>query len=140
MKEQRKNRRITIGVCIFTVVVFCVVGILLVTGNVRVNSDGDSLNIKGSYWRDQSVRYDTIQSVSFTDSFKVGFRTNGLGSFKLQEGHFRNDTLGDYILYSYTKCKSYIVMETTSGFIVINAENRDATEKLYEEIESKLGR
>jgi hypothetical protein len=133
-QEQMQNRKIGKFSAVFTLVVFLIVGVLLITGDVKVHVNSDKLEIEGSYWFDKSIEYKEIQNVSYTEEFSVGHRTNGLGSFKLQEGHFKNSQFGSYILYSYTKCKNYIVIKTDSETVVINSKSNEDTRKLYEEI------
>ena len=54
---------------------------------------------------------------------------------KLLEGHFRNEIYGDYMLFVYKDCKSYIVLETTGPTIVLNGETKEDTERLYEDMQ-----
>nr|WP_243425623.1 PH domain-containing protein [Clostridium paridis] len=123
---------------IFTLVVFCIVGIILVTGEVKVKLNDNKIKIAASYWKDQTIAYKDIQSVTYSEDLSIGRRTNGVGSLRLNEGHFNNNLFGDYILYSYTKCKSYIVIKTNSGIFVVNGKSSEDTKKLYEEIIEKL--
>lgn len=138
--EQIRTRKIMKYTLLFVLIVFCVVGVLLVTGDVKVDLNDDKLYINASYWSDQSIDFEDIQSVTYTDDMEVGDRTNGLGSFKLQEGHFKNGKFGKYIRYCYRNCKSYIVIQTNSDTFVINAENSSDTEKLYGEILERVGK
>lgn len=132
--DRVKIRRINRFVLVFVIVIFGVVGVTLTTGDIKVNVNEDMIKIEGSYWSDQTIAFEDIQSVDFIENISVGSRTNGFGSFKLNEGHFRNNQFGDYILYSYTKCKSYIVIKTDSDILVINGESSSDTEELYKEI------
>lgn len=138
--KQLQNRSLTKYTSIFVVIVICVVGFFLVTGDVMVRFDNNMLYIKGSYWADQSIQYEDIQSITYMEDLKVGYRTNGLGSFKLKEGHFKNEQFGHYILYSYIKCKSYIAIRTTSEIFVINGKSKQETETLYKDLLERLER
>ncbi|QLY78206.1 DUF3784 domain-containing protein [Clostridium intestinale] len=119
---------------IFLVILFASIGFLLTTGNIKFHLNEENIQIEASDWPDKSINYKEIKSIKIMDNIDIGRRTNGMGSIKLNEGHFRNYQFGDYILYSYTKCKTYIVMEIDSGTLVINTENKSDTEKLYEDI------
>lgn len=132
--EKLRNRKIMKYTWIFIIVLFCAIGVLLVTGDVKVSLNNDQIQINGSYWPDESIRYEDIKSVTYTDNLVVGDRTNGLGSFKLSEGHFKNQQFGKYILYAYTQCKSYVVIDTNNGIYVMNAKTSGDTEKLYQQI------
>ncbi|MFA9376069.1 MAG: DUF3784 domain-containing protein [Lachnotalea sp.] len=137
-REIAKSRSMKKYTWVFTIMIFCVVGALLVTGNVTVQLKEDMIEINSSDWSDKTISYDEINSVSYTENITVGRRTNGIGSFKMQEGHFKNTQYGNYILYSYIKCKSYIVLETNSGMVVINAKDNHETKTLYEAIKQKV--
>lgn len=134
--ESKRNRRIITGALMFTAVVFLFVGFMLSTGEVTATIDGDTLKIDGSYWEDYSVPLNNIKAVSLETALEMGKRTNGLGSFKLLEGHFRNEAFGDYVLYAYVSCEAYVVLDTTEGTVVINAETVKETETLYETLKS----
>jgi hypothetical protein len=140
-EEQAQNRKIMKFTCISLLALFFVIGVLIVVtgdGDVTVNVNEDKLEIEGSYWFDKSINYEVIQQVNYTEDFSVGNRTNGFDNFKLQEGQFKNSQFGKYILYAYTKCKSYIVIKTDSEMVVINAKSNEDTKKLYEEILKRI--
>ena len=136
--EEINTSRITKYTFIFLIVLFTSIGFLLTTGDVKVNLNDNNIQIEASYWSDKIIDYEDIKSVNIMENIDIGHRTNGLGSFKLNEGHFRNYQFGDYILYSYTKCKTYIVIETESDIFVINSESKSDTEKLYEKISKRI--
>lgn len=138
--EQILTRKIMKYTWIFVIIVFFIVGVSLVTGDVKIDINNDKLYISASYWPDQSIDYENIQSVTYTENMDTGDRTNGLGSFKLQEGHFKNSEFGKYILYSYRECKSYIVIHTNTDTYVINAKDSSETEKLYGQILERIGK
>jgi hypothetical protein len=137
-EDATRSRKITRFSVIFTLVVFCIVGIFLITGDVKVNLNDNAIKIEASYWKDQNISFKDIKSVSYSEDLSVGRRTNGFGSLKLNEGHFNNSLFGDYILYSYTKCKSYIVIKTNSDIYVVNGKSSEDTKKLYEEINERI--
>jgi hypothetical protein len=142
-EEQVLNRKITKFTWIFLLALFFIIGVLIVVtgdGDVTVHVNEDKLEIEGSYWFDKSINYEEIQQATYTEDFNVGNRRNGFGSFKLQEGHFKNSQFGKYILYSYVKCKSYIVIKTDSEMVVINEKNSEDTKKLYEEISQRINK
>lgn len=138
-EEKRRNRRMMKISLVVTVVIFSFVGIMLTTGNVKVDLDDDGMEIKGSYWPDMEVSWEKIRSVSCTDNIQAGSRVGGLGSFRLQEGNFQNEEYGNYTRYTYVRCKKYIVMETTGGILVVNQRTEKETEMLYEKIRQKMG-
>lgn len=132
------NPKILIFSLIFTILTFCVIGVFLVTGDVVVHVNEKEMEIVGSYWSDKSIFYDEIKSISLMDDLQVGRKSNGMNTFKLNEGHFKNEQYGKYLLYAYVNCKSYIVMETDTGIVVINSKTNLETKKLYEDIKQKV--
>ena len=126
------------GTLLFVAIVFVFVGFLLFTGNVEVTFTDTAMEVKISYWPDGEISYDSIEEVSFREDFSVGRRTNGLGSFRLEGGNFKNDELGSYTLYSYVDCKAYILLETEEGTVVINQRTREETQALYDEILTRI--
>lgn len=138
--QKRRERNLKRGSLIFTLAIFGAAAFLLFTGNVSVSVENEKLRIKGSYWPDYTVTLSDIQSVTYRGrDFKVGRRTNGLGSPRLLEGHFKNEELGAYVLYAYTDCKNYILLEKTNGDVVaVNAKDEEETQELYEIIKEEL--
>lgn len=124
--------------CIGTAAVLFFSGVILFTGHVVVVLKDHSINIDISYWADHSIPYEDITSVELLDSIDIGRRTNGLGSPRLYGGNFRNETFGDYLLYAYAKCDSYIALHTDGKTVVVNDSTPEKTERLYEQILDKL--
>ena len=134
-KQQRMVKIINRCSVIFTLLLVVVIGISLVTGDVKTRFAGEKMKIVASYWPDYEIKREDIQKISHTNKLQPGKRTNGLGSMKLLEGHFRNEIYGDYMLFVYKDCKSYIVLETTGPTIVLNGETKEDKERLYEDMQ-----
>ena len=137
-KQEVMNRRVTIGTSIFLIVTFVVVGVWMVTGDVKVVLGENGMKIEGSYINDKTLDYSEIKEVSFEDDFQFGSRDGGFGSLKLNEGRFENSRFGRYTLYAYVKCRSVVVMHTEEDIVVVNAESREETEKLYLQILERI--
>ena len=136
---ENKRGRHVVTVTVIVVLAVCLgIGVMLFTGQIKTTVDENQITIDGSYWPDYTVALDSIKSVSYSESLDVGRRTNGMGSAKLAEGHFQNSLYGDYILYIYTKCDSNIVLDTSNGIVVLNAETKQETEDLYRLIENAV--
>lgn len=138
--QSKTNRRTFVGVIVFVAIVFAIVGITLFTGEIKTTVDENNVKIDGTYWSDYSVSLDSITNVSYAENIEVGKRTNGMGSYKLSEGNFRNDEYGDYILYAYANCDSYVVLKTNSKTVVLNAKTSQETEQLFEQIENAISK
>lgn len=130
----KNNKKLVIGIVIFVVAISVLIIITLVTGDIKATINKTEINIVGSYWRDYVVNLDSIEDISLNEDINLGTRTNGMGSFKLSEGTFKNAEFGSYTLYAYNNCKSYILLDTTDGMVVINLETPEATKGLYEKI------
>lgn len=63
----------------------------------------------------------------------------GVNSLQLNEGTFQNKEFGEYTIYSYVRCKDFVVMETTDGMLVINGKTPEETRTLYEKILAASG-
>lgn len=136
--EKRRNSLIIAVSIAVTGIVLLLACILLFTGSIDIAVGENSIDIDCSYYFNYAVPLDSIKSVSYVDGFESGKRTNGLGSFKLLGGHFRNDEFGDYILYAYLNVDEHIVLHTADGIVAINAQTEQETAALYEEIKSAL--
>ena len=137
-KLSEQNKKLERAEWIFAGIVILIVGILLVTGEIKTTFAEKKLVIESSYWQDMVIDYEKIQSVQLQENWDVGSRVFGLGSFKLEAGDFENEQVGNYTLYSYIHCKNYILIETNSGLVVLNAKNEGETKALYEKIKQKI--
>lgn len=137
-KDKLRQKRILRISLLFTLVIFVAAGIVLTTGHIRVTVENDMLTVEGSYWSDYQIPVSEIQYLTYRENFSCGTRVNGLGSFKLLEGHFENSEYLDYTLYAYRNCNHYIVLKTYQGILVINGETEEKTEELYQTLESCL--
>lgn len=122
---------------IFGAAVLVIVLVLLTTGEIRVTSGEKYITIKASYWKDKGIAYEDIQDITYRETLGTGKRVGGFGSFKLAEGGFRNDEFGNYTLYAYESCNTYIVLNTAEEIVVINQKTDQQTKKLYEELAEK---
>lgn len=137
---ERLNRKIVKIVCGFAILISIVILFILTTGNVDVELGEDQLNIVCSYWPDQSIDYNRIEDVSYSEDWNPGSRIGGFGSFRLNLGRFENSQEGRYHLYAYTGCSSFIIIETDQGVVAVNNKDEASTRALYEEIRKKLGK
>lgn len=132
-KTSEEKRRAKAGMMV-TVVICAAVAVFLLTGDVHIQINEQKMEIQGSYWIDKDILLEDIIHVEYRETMTVGSRTNGVGSFRLREGNFQNTEFGNYILYSYTGCKAFVVMETDKGIVVVNQKTEEETKALYEEL------
>lgn len=134
-KRSRNLQRFGLG---FTVLILAGVGIVLFTGSIRVQYKEEALEIRSSYWFDKEITWEEISKVTYLEELPGGMRTNGLGSFQLQAGHFQADDLGSYIRYTYVKCREGIRLDTGDEIVIVNQETPEETRILYENILKKI--
>ena len=128
------------GSFLFTAVILAGVTFMLFTGNATPVMHEDSIEIQVSYWADKEVPYDSIRSVKLAEDLQRGSRKNGVGGPTLQAGHYKNGEFGDYMLYSYTSCDTFVVLDTEQGIVVLNGKDDAATRKLYSDIQTAVDR
>lgn len=124
---------------IFTAVVFLIVGILLFTGNIRMQYDESSFTIRASYWSDKVIAYDDIEDIEYRTEKVGGSRVGGVGSPRLQLGNFRNDEFGNYTRYTYTNCRECIVLTVKGKTVVLSGRDEEDTRAVYEELRERCG-
>ena len=133
-KKTREEKRNAKAGMMVTVVICAAVAVFLLTGDVHIQINEQKMEIQGSYWMAKEILLEDINHVEYRETMTVGRRTNGVGSFRLREGNFKNIEFGNYILYSYTGCKTFVVMETDKGIVVVNQKTEDETKALYEKL------
>ena len=123
-------------VIISTVTLVCVLFILF-TGNIQITAD-TALEIEATYHSDLTLSFDEIESVRYQEDAEGATRLMGYGSPKLSMGTFESKHLGRHTRYTYNACNDEIVLILKSGTtLVINQENKDLTQKLYETLLEK---
>ncbi|MFQ6860802.1 MAG: DUF3784 domain-containing protein [Beduini sp.] len=135
-----KSKTSAIASIVITTIVCAAVLIMLFTGDITIKVKDQSLIADASFTSSTTVEFQDIEEIDYVSDIPLGKRTNGVGSAKLQAGHFRNDLYGDYMLYSYADCHDYIVLKTKQGFVVINAKNTQDTKQLYSNLQNELSK
>lgn len=136
--EEKQMRTVRVMKTIITVVVLLGVALVMFTGNIRVEFGTEALTVSGSMAGSADVAYSEIQSVTLEEGLAIGTRTFGVGSVRLQAGQFSNTAFGDYQLFSYSDCHTYVVVKTADGVVVFNAKTVEETQTLYSQLQAKL--
>lgn len=132
-KRKSKGAKIAIAINIAVIaVILAGAAWLLFSGNIAVEYGDSSFAIEADYWKDLEVRYDLVDSVEYRAEDDRGFRTSGFGSARLLMGTFENDEFGRYTRYSYTGCKSCVVLKSENETLVVNGKNDEETKKIYD--------
>lgn len=120
-----------IALCAFT-------GWTLFSGSMSVNVDDNALTIETKQWKDLTIPYSEIDSLTYYDqdpSANSGdVRTNGFGNLRFSMGKFENDLYGSYTRYTHASCDAVIVLEANDGTIVLNGADESATRAIYEQL------
>ncbi len=140
MKDKKLSsfdKNVTIFVAIFLIVIFSAVIIITNTGKIDFTVSEEKLEISSPYWSDYSVSLSDIESIEYTETDSKGSRTYGFGSAKLLMGAFENGTYGEYTRYSYTKCKSGIIITKKNGdILIISKQSPEETFDFYNEMKT----
>lgn len=123
---------------VVSVLILILVAVLLFTGDIHVELGADSFTVKASYYSDLTVRYDAVDSLEYRDTPMPGSRINGVGSYRLLMGWFRNEELGTYTRYTYTKAQSCILLTVRGKSLVLSGKTDQQTRQLYEVLQSRI--
>ena len=122
------------------VVVAVLCAILLFTGSVEFTLSDDALEIEATYHANESVRYEDIDAIEYRENADKGTRVMGFASARLLLGSFKNDELGAFTRFSYTKCSSDIIITVGNDKLAISCATESETQALYDAILEKLGK
>lgn len=122
---------------IISVISVVLVAFLLIFGTIDYRFGEDSFTVKANYWEDVTVKYKEIDSVEYRSTDIPGNRVMGFGSFSILMGEFENSEFGAYTRYSYSDCKSCVIIRADDRVLVLNEKDEAATKKLYETLLSK---
>ena len=115
----------------------------LFSGDIQYVYGTDSLTVDASGWGDLTIPYSSVTSLEYFDQDpsqdSSGFRTNGLGNFKVALGSFENDLYGDYTRYTFASCGACVVLESDGRTIVLNAPDAARTQELDQSLLEKTG-
>lgn len=131
---QKKRNRISM---ILTAFLLTGCAWILFTGSVNIRYDETSFTIQASYWPDLTVNYEDIEELEYRENLSAGDRIDGFGSPRLLLGAFQNEEFGNYTRYSYTKCKSGVVLRVNSQILVIGGKDEEGTEEIYRELQKR---
>ena len=132
--RSRMSRPAMLAALAITLAALTFAGVLLFTGNIRVEYGEDTFTLNASYWPDLTVRYEAVEKLSLRETDDVGTRTNGRGSFRLLAGAFLNREFENYTRYSYTACPYNVVLRIGGRYLVINGPDEAATREIYAQL------
>ncbi len=130
------NRSFAFSSAIGAIIVI-IVALIFISGTIEYRFREDSFTVKANYWEDVTVPYAEIDSVEYRQNDLVGKRIMGFSSFFIEMGEYENSEFGAYTRYSYSDCKSCVIIRADERVLVLNKKNEAATKELYETLLSK---
>lgn len=128
------------GKTAFTVIILLVVAVLLFSGKTDAVFGEDGLTLSATLTGSKTVAYSEIKQVSLRDGLDTGRRAFGFGGLTLTAGAFENTEFGGYSLYAYAKVKTYVVLQTADGSVIVfNRPSEADTKAAYEALLEKTG-
>ncbi len=134
-REEKIWSLLAAGICC---VVFVLVLLLMVTGNITFRQEGTELIIQADYYDDLVLDLTAVDSVELIQENVPGSRVNGFGSPRLSLGIFENDEYGTYLRYTYTGAEACIVLVRDGEYLVIAEKTAEQTAALYEQLRKVL--
>ncbi len=132
------SRKGAVFVVLFIIALCAFTGWTLFSGSMSVNVDDNALTIETKQWKDLTIPYSEIDSLTYFDhdpSANSGdVRTNGFGNLRFSMGKFENDLYGSYTRYTHASCDAVIVLEANDGTIVLNGADESTTRAIYEQL------
>lgn len=120
------------GTILFCLVIFVAVGVLLLTGNIKMNYGETSFTIEASYWNDMEIDYNEVDNIEYRDERVNGSRVGGFGSFRLMMGTYQNKEFGYYTRYTYANCDASVVLSIGDREVVLSGKDKESTYAIYE--------
>ncbi len=120
------------------ILILAAVLVIMFTGSIQAECTDTALKIDATYAENLEIPYQQIDSVEYRKSNVDGHRVYGFGSAKLLLGTFENEEFGSYTRYTYTGCKSCILLTAEDKILVINCEDAEKTEALYNALLEKI--
>ncbi len=105
---------------------------------VVVTLEEDDFTVEAPMF-DHTFAYSDVDSLELIEDFDHGVRISGYATGTISSGHYRNGTLGDYELASYTHTSSCIVIFVDGSAYAFNQISNGDTMALYEELQERTG-
>ena len=121
-------------------VILVFVAVMLFTGSVKYQFLDTAMQVDVTYYCSTSIPYSEISDAQLRGENVPGFRTWGLGSFRLLAGLFENEEFGSFTRMTYYNPHSAIVLKMESGkTYVLSGRDPAETAALYQQILEHIG-
>ena len=132
------DKKSSIAAVVIGGVIVALVVVLMFVGNINYTVGDGALDVNTTFGGGMTLEYEDIESVELREEAVPGMRVSGFASSKLLYGWFKNDELGSYTRYTYTKSEVNIVIRTNDGIVVLGSATADDTRALYESLITKI--
>jgi hypothetical protein len=132
------DKKSVIVVSVIGSVVLIGVILLMFIGSLTFTVGDEALEIDTTYGGGMTLDYSDIDSIEYVKTAVPGMRVSGFASSKLLYGWFKNDELGNYTRYTYTKSEANIIIRAGDDIIVIADETAELTKSLYDSLLDKI--
>ncbi len=112
--------------------------VIMLTGDIDIDFDDDYFEIEADFCDDIEVMYSDIESVELNESGDPGYRSFGFGSPRLSMGRYESESYGYHTRYTYSFCKTEIVIRNGDDILVINDRTPELTKRLFKEILKRI--
>lgn len=138
--SMKKSTKLTLGVIIgLTSIIFIFIVVFYIYGvqEPKVAVDNERVKISGMYA--STVPTDDIMEVVLLDSIpKVLRKDNGFDFGNILRGYFNLESIGKGRLYINNGKPTYVYLRLKKGFVIINHNNSEETQELYNRIRAVL--
>lgn len=128
------------GKTIFTIILIILIfaGAFFMINNSKVTLVEESIEISGLY--SINLNYSDIEEVKLEDSLPKNLKkTSGIDFFGTYLGNFKAENMEELKMFLKSRKEPYIYIKTkNNNYIIMNTKDRENTEKLYEDINSKI--
>ncbi len=101
------------------------------TSASEVVVNADSVQIKGQYGVE--IMMDDINDITLEETMPTVLRkTNGFSAGGTLKGHFKLENIDRARLYINANNPPFIFIDTVDGLVIVNQDNRQSTEELYQ--------
>lgn len=138
--ERKEARRQSLSVLlVLTAMGTLAFGLLMCFGGqVTLTLERQELVCKADFAGKLRLPYSEIQGAELCEALETGEKVDGIHSFRLSAGKFKNGELGEYYRYSYVDGELQILLETTKGPLVLSLENEEATRSFFVQLRDRL--
>ena len=127
---------------VLVVAILAFSAVIIFTGEVKVSYGDTAFTVDATYTGEMTVSYADIDTIEYRENGVDGHRVSGFGSARLLVGWFRNEEFGNHTRYTCGDLKVACVVVTLEdgSVLVLGGQNNEASEEIYDELITKVGK